>query len=374
MIKDMRRTNIIVWLLLLLLLTGCGGRAPAATPAPSEPSPTPEAERIASVEIYNRTGKIQKEEFYSDPAHPQTVTYTVEYSYTDSGRLSSVERKGGGLGENRPIETYFYSGENCTRRIQYDENGGTKAVTYWTYGRNNLLTQERVVSMLLAENGYSYSGKAEEITDYNEDGTEKAYRYSAPGDYARDEYEYGENGLLLVDRYFHSSDGETFRLFETRRYLYDGSGRLTRQERTDALGNITFIELIEYDDAGKVLKDTTYPDGRTVEENALLVKTYEYDDGGRLSGIAELSAEGEKHTYYEYDAAGNLTITTVLLFSPEGDMTDKTVTAVTFDERGSAVKEVVRSGGKETVSFHCEYEYYADGKIKSKTKFAPEGE
>ena len=137
----MRRSNIFTWFILLsLLLSGCGRGASVPAPSPLAPSQTPPAERVASVEIYNRTGKIQKEEFYADPSHPETVSYTVEYSYTDSGRLSSVERKGGGLGENRPIETYFYSGENCTRKILYDENGGTKSVTYWTYDRKNKLT------------------------------------------------------------------------------------------------------------------------------------------------------------------------------------------------------------------------------------------
>ena len=361
--------------LLTLMLAACGKSSPSPSPPPSAPSPTPAEERVASVEIYNRTGKIQKEEFYADPAHPETVSYTVEYSYTDSGRLSSVERKGGGLGENRPIETYFYSGENCTRKILYDENGGTKSVTYWTYDRKNRLTQEKVVSMLLSENGYSYSGKAEEITDYNEDGTEKTYSYSAQGDYSRNEYEYGENGALLVDRYFHSTDGETFRPFEIRRYFYDSAGRLTRQERTDALGNVTFTEAIEYDETGKVLRDITWPDAGLSEDTVLLAKNYEYDDGGRLTGIAELSAEGEKHAYYEYDARGNQTIVTALTFNREGEMTGKTVTVSEYDERGNIVKEIIRSGnGKESVSFHYRYEYYTDGKIRTKTKFAPEGE
>ena len=372
----MRRSNSILYILLfLLLLAGCGRSAPVRPQASSAPSPTPPAERIASVEIYNRTGKIQREEFHADPSHPDAVSYTVEYSYTDTGRLSSVERKGGGLGENRPIETYFYTGENCTRKILYDENGGTKSVTYWTYDRKNRKTQEKVVSMLLAENGYSYSGKAEEITDFNEDGTEKTYSYSAPGDYSRNEYEYGENGALLVDRYFHSTDGETFRPFEIRRYFYDAAGRLTRQERTDALGNVSFTESIEYDEAGKVLRDITWPDAGLSEETILLAKTYEYDDGGRLTGIAELSAEGEKHTYYEYDAAGNQTIVTTLLFNPEGEMTGKSVVATEYDDHGNAVKQTVRNGsGKEAVSFQYLYEYYTDGKIRTKTKFASEGE
>jgi YD repeat-containing protein len=372
----MRRSNIFTWFILLsLLLSGCGRGASVPAPSPSAPSQTPPAERVASVEIYNRTGKIQKEEFYADPSHPETVSYTVEYSYTDSGRLSSVERKGGGLGENRPIETYFYSGENCTRKILYDENGGTKSVTYWTYDRKNKLTQEKVVSMLISENGYSYSGKAEEITDFNEDGTEKSRSYSAQGDYSRNEYEYGENGLLLVDRYFHSTDGETFRLFETWRFLYDSSGRLTRQEKADALGNVTYTESIEYDEAGNVLRDVTWPDAGLNEETILLAKTYEYDEGGRLTGIEELSAEGEKHTYYEYDSAGNQAIVTTLTFNPEGEMTGKNVLATEYDENGNAVKETVRNGsGKETVIFHYLYEYYTDGKIRTKTKFALEGE
>ena len=209
----------------------------------------------------------------------------------------------------------------------------------------------------------------------NEDGTEKSRSYSAQGDYSRNEYEYGENGLLLVDRYFHSTDGETFRPFETWRFLYDASGRLTRQEKADALGNVTYTESIEYDEAGNVLRDVTWPDAGLSEETILLAKTYEYDDGGRLTGIEELSAEGSKHTYYEYDSSGNQTIVTTLTFNLEGEMTGKRVLATEYDENGNAVKESVRNGsGKETVTFHYLYEYYNDGKIRTKTKFALEGE
>ena len=56
-------------------------------------------------------------------------------------------------------------------------------------------------------------------------------------------------------------------------------------------------------------------------------------------------------------------------------MTGKNVLATEYDENGNAVKETVRNGsGKETVIFHYLYEYYTDGKIRTKTKFALEGE
>ena len=56
-------------------------------------------------------------------------------------------------------------------------------------------------------------------------------------------------------------------------------------------------------------------------------------------------------------------------------MTGKNVVVTEYDNNGNAVKEAVRSGsGKETVTFHYLYEYYSDGKIRTKTKYALEGE
>lgn len=360
---------IILILTILTALSGCGQRQPAPTPAPT-PTPSQEpVERIASIEIYNRTGKIQREDFYQYKGDEPSVSYSVEYSYTDAGRLSSIVRNGGGLGENRPIETYFYSGDNCTQRILYDSNGSTQTVYYWTYDRKNILQTEKIVSMLPAENGYTYSGKKEELTSFNPDGTPSSTRVSTPGDYSLNEYEYGQDGRLLVDRFSHSSDGKTFRVFETRTYAYDSGGRLIRQTLADALGSVTMMEVIEYDEAGSILTDTSYSSEEAEEENITVRKTYTYDAAGILNCVEETSGADVTRTFYEYQASGKPSITTEFRFT--GDtMTDKTVTTVSYDARLNPVRETVRfADGSTVTNYSCSYSYYDDGKIRTKTNY-----
>ncbi len=365
-----KKQFLLIILIFTLCLTAAGcGKGTAAPPVQASPTPSAEAaSKISSIEIYNRTGKIQREDFYVYTDGQPSVSYTVEYSYTDSGRISDIRRNGGGLGENRPIESYFYSGDNCTQRIIYDSYGSTQTVYYWTYAKNTL-TKERIVSMILAENGYTYSGKKEEVTEYNADGTAKTTRVSAPGDYSLDEYVYGENGLLLSDSYSHSSDGKTYRLFEVRGYFYDADGRLTRQTITDSLGNVTFAEKIEYSQSGDPLTDTTYSSGDMEEDQILVRKTYEYDDGGRLNAISVISGSEEIRTYYEYNSAGKTVRTTEIRYE-DSKVLEKTVTEVEYDSRLNPVKETVRqTDGSVTVSYLCKYEYYDDGKIRSKTNY-----
>lgn len=355
-------------ILSLLIMTGCGNTGnqdPSMTTASPTAVPAP---KISSIEAYNRTGKIQKEDFYRYNDGKAEISYSIEYSYNDAGRISTIRKNGGGLGENKAIEAYLYSGDNCTQRVLYDENGGTRTVYYWTYQKNKL-GSERIVSMIPAENGYSYSGKEETITNYNEDGTARDKKYSAPNNYETDEYEYDEAGNLLVDRYSHSSDGETFRLFETRTFVYDGENRLTKQTKTDALGNVISMEILEYNETGSIVSDTVYSSDEIKDDNILTRKVYEYADNGMLNSVTEYAGEGTTQTFYEYNTAGNITITTVLR-SSVGRPPEKTVTTVEYDARQNPVSERIRHpDGTETVLFYCSYEYYEDGKILNKIKY-----
>ena len=355
-------------ILSLLTMAGCGNTGNRAPSAATEPPTSEPAPKISSIEAYNRTGKIQKEDFYRYTNGKAEISYSIEYSYNDAGRISTIRKNGGGLGENKAIEAYLYSGDNCTQRVLYDENGGTRTVYYWTYQKNKLVS-ERIVSMIPAENGYSYSGKEETITNYNEDGTASEKKYSAPENYETDEYEYDEEGNLLVDRYSHSSDGETFRLFETRAYVYDGENRLTRQTKTDALGNVFSMGILEYNETGKIVSDTVYSSDEIKDDNILTRKVYEYTDGGMLNSLTEYAGEETTQTFYEYNSAGNTTITTVLK-SSVGRPPEKTVTTVEYDARQNPVAESIRyPDGTETVLFRCSYEYYDDGKILNKINY-----
>ena len=371
--KKRMKMNRFLWIILILVslacLSACSSEKGQLTVAPSA-DPTPENRQlVSSIEIYNRTGRIQREDFY-DPPGSGSVSYSVHYNYTDAGRLSSVTRNGGEIGTNRPIETYFYKGENCTQRIQYDSSGATQTVYYWTYNQKNVLLTERIVSMIPAENGFSYSGKKEEITEFNPDGTAKSCQISLPGDYGLYEYDYGTDGRLLSDRYSHSSDGKTFRLFETRTYSYDGDGRLTRQTIADALGNVTYLEVVAYTDEGGILTDITYSSDEEQEENVILRKDYTYGENGLLTALEETSDGETRRTFFEYNSMERPVITTVLSYS--GDtLFDKTVTTVEYDTRFNPVMETVRSAdGTVVTKYICEYSYYDDGKIKTKTNFA----
>ena len=223
--------------------------------------------------------------------------------------------------------------------------------------------------MIPAENGYSYSGKEETVTTYNEDGTVREKKRSSPEDYEADEYEYDDAGNLLQDRYSHSSDGKTFRLFETRTYVYDSENRLTRQTKTDALGNIVTVELLEYNEKGNIVSDTEYSSEEIKDDNIAARKVYEYTDGGMLNSLTEYVGEAATQTFYEYNAAGKTTITTVLK-SSEGRPPEKTVTSVEYDSRQNPVLETIRyPDGTQTILSHCSYEYYDDGKILNKINY-----
>ena len=370
---NMKRMNRIAAIFLVLLLAvsaaGCGGtKKPAVTETPAPAAATPEP-KVASVERYNRTGKIQREDFYTYDSGTPQISHSIEYAYTDSGRLSTVRKNGGGLGENKAIESYLYNGDNCTQRIIYDSNGSTETVYYWTY-RKNVLTSERVVRMIPAENGFSYIGKEETVTEYNEDGTAKKTTRSAPDDYEMDEYEYDDLGRLREDVYSHSSDGKTYRVFETRSYSYDENGKLRQQTNRDALGQITLCEILEYNEAGDILTDTTYSSGEIKDDNITLRKVYEYANGGLLNSLTEYQGMETTQTFYEYNAAGENTVITVV--KTTGDRPpEKMMTETEYDSRSNPVKRTVRrSDGSETIDFFCAYEYYDDGKIMNKINYA----
>ena len=351
-----------------LSLSACeGGHSPGAN-TPASAAPEPEVRKIASVEVYNRTGKIQREDYYDLSSASGSVSYSVEYDYTDSGSLSAVKKNGGGIGSNAPIESYFYSGQLCTRRILYDEHGSTKVVYYWTYDKKGVLLTEIIVSMIPDASGYSYLGKSEQITQFSEDGTAQFTTFSSPDGYSKDEFTYDEAGNLLTDKYSHSSDGETFRLFETRSFTYDADGNLTSKMYADALGNVTFLELLEYK-SGRLIRDTVYSSYDVTEENVVTRTVCEYNAAGLLSSKAEFRGKDSVQTYYEYDASGNCTLTGEQRFVA-GVLAETKVTAAEYDAHGNPVRETEKiNDGPEKVTAIREYGYYDDGKIKTITNY-----
>lgn len=366
--KHSSKLFAVLLALAALSLSACKGGASPGAKAPAPAPATPEVRKISSIEVYNRTGKIQREDFYDTSSATGAVSYSVEYDYTDSGSLSAVKKNGGGIGSNAPIESYFYSGQLCTRRILYDEHGSTKVVYYWTYDKKGVLLTEKIVSMIPDASGYSYLGKSEQITEFNEDGTAKLTSFSSPDGYSKDEFAYDAAGNLLTDKYYHSSDGETYRLFETRSFTYDADGNLTSKMYADALGNVSFLELLEYR-SGSLTRDTVYSSYEVSEENVVTRSIYEYNGSGLLASKAEYRGKDSVQTYYEYDASGKCILTGEQRFVA-GVLAETKVITAEYDAHGNPVRETEKiNDGPEKLTASREYGYYDDGKIKTITNY-----
>ena len=327
------------------------------------------SDRVESVEIYNRTGKIQRKDCYGYSSGSASVDYSVIYSYDDSGRLVEVKKNGGGLGSNTPMETFMYSGDNCTQHVIFDSNGSTKQAVYYSYGKNGNLQKERTVTMIPSVSGYGYSGKTEEVTEYGEDGLAGEYFCSAPDGYSKDEFGYDSSGNLVTDNYYQSADGETYLFLESRTYVYDESGKALKETKTDASGVAYYVRVYEYNDSGNLVSDTAYSSQDLSEKNRIFRFDYEYNQAGLVSFELYVCGNESKQTYYEYDGQGCCTCISENRYS-SGSLKGTSVTRTEYDSYCSPVKEtLIRDDGTERVNFHSEYEYYDDGEVRKKTDF-----
>lgn len=111
------------------------------------------------------------------------------------------------------------------------------------------------------------------------------------------EYEYNENGYIISETLY-DTDGKKSRY---RAYLGTGvenDSTLTEEIRYDMLnGEETYHHKYEYDENGKLIKDTAIP-GASM--------TYEYDENGRVIRRSTILSDGTLKDYYiiEYTAGG----------------------------------------------------------------------
>lgn len=357
----------ILNIVLLLILCGCSVRAPAA-PAGAGTADTASAGLcLSSVEVYNRTGRLQREDFYDESG--KEVSYSVEYSYNDSGLLTAVKKNGGGIGSNAPIETYLYSGDLCTQKVVYDERGATEKITYWKYDKDGTLTEIREVSSRVSG---GKTGKTEEIRRFAADGTLSVSLFSSEDDFSKTEYGYDSQGNLITENNYRSSDGKEYLFVESVLREYDGDGRLTRLRNRDAGGTVYLLEALEYDEAGNLVSDCFYSSSQMTEEYRLSQQIREYDEEGRLSFEADYVDSDMVQTYYEYDAEGNVTCVSEKNYSG-GKAVSSVVTRTEYDARSNPVRKTVRGpGDSEETEFVREYEYYEDGVVKRINNYRPQ--
>ena len=111
------------------------------------------------------------------------------------------------------------------------------------------------------------------------------------------EYEYNENGYIISETLY-DTDGKKSRY---RAYLGTGvenDSTLTEEIRYDALnGEETYHHKYEYDENGRLIKDTAIP-GASM--------TYEYDENGRVIRRSTILSDGSLKDYYliEYTSDG----------------------------------------------------------------------
>lgn len=371
----MNAKKFILTALLVMTLSAAAGCSSPAKPAPvSSPLATAGTEKkLSCVTEYNRMGKVLKESFY-DSGTGQ-LKYTVIYSYNDSGQPVNVKKTGPAFDTDKAVESYLYSGKLCTQRITYDDNGGTQEVVYMGYS-GSLLKSEKKQRLAPAADGKGYS-RVEEYREFNEDGSVSLFTFSAPGDYSKDEYEYDETGRLLRDTYSHSSDGETFRVYSVTVYEYaDETGLLIRECRLNRSEEAEFIRVYEYEDGtDRPAKIEEF--ASEADEEAKLPQQqqmFEYDEAGRITWKYTADSGGTTQIFYEYDDAGNLSCCSESVYSAENSEKRTTVTQTEYDSHSNPVRETVkRPDGVERVSFIREYTYYEDGKIKTCTDYDPYG-
>lgn len=354
-----------------LSLAGCSSPlkpSPAASPAP----PAEAVKNPVCVTEYSRMGKVLKETHY-DSLTGQ-LKHTVVYSYNDSGQPLGVKKSGPAYDTDRAVESYLYSGKLCTQKILYDDNGGTQEVAYMKYS-GSALASEKVQKLAPAADGKGYS-RVEEYREFNEDGSVALFTSSAPEDYSKNEYEYDESGRLLRDTYSHSSDGKTFRVYSVTEYEYDESGRLTAERRLNRSEEAEFIRLYSYEEGSdEPAKIEDFASAAELEAGApRLQQLFEYDAAGRMTWHYTSDASGTTQIFCEYDPAGNLTSISESIYPSGNGEKRTTVTQTEYDSHSNPLKETVkRPDGVERVSFIREYTYYEDGKIKTCTDYDPYG-
>ena len=357
---------ILSGIFFMLLLSGCGStkEQPAAEPEKAEP-------RIASVSTYNKTGKIQKKDFYSyDHLGQGHVSSYIAYSYNDIGRLTSAKKYTEGDEFGKPVENYVYSGDKWTQHIIYDEFSAASEVYNRTYYPSGGIKIEQVKKSF--REGANLSGTDETCT-YDENGI-LTQKDSVEGNvYTRSVYFYDEEtGSLQKEEVYNSNTGKNrdYMLFNTVLYTYDEeTGLLAKALETGLGGAVNTVTAYEYDAAGRKTYEAKYSSELMDDASFLSSSIYEYDEKGNCTLDADMNKDGSGwKTSYEYDASGNLIYEAQLTFYGDSETRSSTI-ETEYDDFHHPVRQTEKNfDGKVTVKTWS-YEYYESGGLKTETQY-----
>ena len=190
-------------------------------------------------------------------------------------------------------------------------------------------------------------------------------------------YVYDEGRKIKEENYFGDD------LFEILRYTYDEKGNITSQVRTDDEGFEMEKQISEFDDKGRIIKQTYF----TNEENDRIIE-YSYDDLGLCTReMHQYPAKGTKETVensfnelgkrttsitkdedgniigymeVEYDDKMN---PTRLINETSGFYNSKTINEMEYDEQGRNIDNEYFDVLNNFLMSKDRYEFDADGNI-----------
>ena len=358
----MKKLYSFLLLASVLLLCSCGKETPAA-----EEQPAAETRHISSIQYYNKTGKMQREDLYEyDSSGQGQVTAQIVYTYNDLGKLTNIKKEAGGAGYDKDIESYFYMGENCTQKIIFNENGSSSEAYYWKYYSNGTVKSETYTRMLTP------SSKIEEVKEYDEASVLTRSTETSSEGYRYTDYIYSEETALLEqeDTYFSLTGKKAdYELESTLQYFYNEAQRLIKTIRTDPDGTVIECTIYEYDEASNLISQKTYSSADISDASLILGINTEYDALGEVIFTAETDNQGAGQSVeYRYDALGNITRQIDRTF---GETESEIITSTEYNSHNNPIKQTVSTNGSLPLTqFECEYTYYDSGSIKTCTYYS----
>jgi RHS repeat-associated protein len=228
-----------------------------------------------------------------------------EYAYDAGGRLGSVTRRMEGSGEAY-VERYQYAwqgyGEEIRSVLRPGSGGGTENTGY----RIDAWGRVKSVTNALGEvSARTLSGAGRTLTEQAASGGFYGYRYDGAGRLA----EAGRLGAAAA-RVTYNADGsvaeKTDRLGTVTRYEYDGRGLLKRE--AGAAGEKRYL----YDGAGRVIREEIITAQGSEGGSGAYYTEWEYAGGGRTVTVTEggtyrvvWELDGWGETVRKTDGAGN---------------------------------------------------------------------
>ncbi|PYG87269.1 RHS repeat-associated protein [Ruminiclostridium sufflavum DSM 19573] len=276
----------------------------------------------------------------------------TEYTYDKNGNLEKQEQKNG-------------TGGSITR-ITYDsENRRTKEVAPKQYNaaEDDIASHEYTGNY---GNRYTYydSGKVKTFTDANNYTT--SYTYDIYGNLKTEEkpngsvYTYEYDVMNRAARVYYQDSPETGKIMleeNTYEILANKNTQTTSKKYLN--GTDIAVTVSVYDYSGRLISKTN-PDGTT---------STAYNANGTINNTTD--AKGSK-AYYKYDGLNRLTEQWTPFESISGTV-KYTYQKIVYDKAGRKLQEIA---GKTTVTLYSvptgyianNYEYYANGKVKTLTQ------